>query len=201
MSLHGALVQVMVCHLSGDKHYLVMFFDTRFINPLRRTLLVAPSDISWRPLPHYVVFGSLSEYVVWISPGSRSWRHVLPCNLMDWEAFLSYFTFIILKTSIMSPRILLYERVGKFSSLSLSHCPSSPESVVLLFFGQLIAVNYCFKYISTTSQNSGPGTDPWGMPEVTGIQREHSFPTTTCVLPVMKLSIHHIWSSAMQALP
>ena len=50
-----------------------------------------------------------------------------------------------------------------------------------------------------TTNNSGPRTDPWGMPEVTGIQLEHSFPTyTCCVLPVMKLSIHPIMSSVMQ---
>ena len=48
------------------------------------------------------------------------------------------------------------------------------------------------------TNSNGPRTDPWGMPEVTGVQLEHSFPTTTCcILPVVKLWIQRIISSVM----
>ena len=50
----------------------------------------------------------LFEFPLGPEPGATSFH-----NLINWEAFLSYFPFIILKTSIMSPWILLYERVGE----------------------------------------------------------------------------------------
>ena len=67
-------------------------------------------------------------------------------TLMNLAAFLSYFSFINLKTSIMSPRIGLYERVGEFSSLSLSLYVLSfiPESVVLL---ELLGLPLTAQYI------------------------------------------------------
>ena len=76
------------------------------------------------PVPHHSVFYRLDALPAAQPTASKHWRHKHWRHIAQegrWgETVSSYILWIILKTSIMSPRKSVYFRVGKFKWISLS---------------------------------------------------------------------------------
>ena len=146
-----------------------------FVQPvLKRQHTRSTDNLFWQTIPHLYapMWKALVSYIYIISflmnfpdnygppPSPLAGRYIL--YVMNFEVAMSYLLWSSLYISIISPRILLYARVGRFSLLSLSGYGRS-FNLLICFVEHFRFHLYIFAYVETKCMMHSQGDFSLGL--------------------------------------